>query len=224
MGLNNTYITWQSQVKYLRTLYQSNLSDEKDIPQKRGIFISAVNRLNSVFSNIPADVKVHLLQIYCSSWYGCQSWQLDTSFTKDMNTAWQIAIRKAMRIPARTRSKLLPVLAGNACFSHQHHQRVFNMFHTMKMSKNQVIQFIFERGIQSSIGIVGRNHIYLRLLYGYQTYAKWNRLVNFKSDTSDLNCRVSQIWDLIDARDGRGQIEHMNSTDINNLLEFVCTY
>ena len=94
----------------------------------------------------------------------------------------------------------------------------------MKMSKNQVIQFIFERGIQSSIGIIGRNHIYLRLLNGYQTYAKWNRLVNFNTDISELDCRVSQIWDLIDARDGRGQIEHMTSTDITNLLEFLCTY
>ena len=224
LRLNNTCITWQSQVKYLGTLFQSNLSDEKDIRQKRGIFISAVNRLNSVFSNVPADIKVHLLQIYCSSWYGCQSWQLDTSFTKDMNTAWQIAIRKTMRIPARTRSKLLPVLAGNACFANQHHQRVFNMFYTMKMSKNQIIQFIFERGIQSSIGIIGRNHIYLRLLYGYQTYVKWNRLVNNNTNMLGIECRVSQIWDLIDVRDGRGQIEHMTSTDINNLLEFLCTY
>ena len=118
--LNGVSIPWQPQVKYLGTIFVSNLSDQKDISQKRGIFISAVNRLNSIFSKAPVELKAHLLQVYCSSWYGCQAWQLDTRDTAAMNTAWQIAIRRIMHLPARIRSKLLPALAGNANFSQQH--------------------------------------------------------------------------------------------------------
>ena len=105
--------------------------------------------MNSIFSKAPVELKAHLWQVYCSSWYGCQAWQLDTRDTAAMNTAWQIAIRRIMHLSARTRSKLLPALAGNANFSQQHNQRVYNMLHAMKVSKNSVVNFVFERGTQS---------------------------------------------------------------------------
>lgn len=221
--LNGVSIPWQPQVKYLGTIFVSNLSDQKDISQKKSIFISYVNRLNSIFSKAPVELKVHLLQVYCSSWYGCQAWQLDTRDTSAMNTAWQIAIRRTMHLPARTRSILLPVLAGNANFSQQHHQRVYNMLYAMKISKNPVINFVFERGIESAIGILGRNHVYLCQMYGYQAYIKRSRLER-PAVADDVAARVSQIRELLLARDGRGQIEHMNSNDIENVLGFVCTY
>ena len=221
--LNGIAIPWQKQVKYLGTIFVSNLSDENDIQHKKGIFILAVNRLNSVFSKVPVELKAHLLQVYCSSWYGCQAWQLDTCDTAAMNTAWQIAVRRTMHLPARTRSILLPALAGNANFSKQHHQRVYNLLHAMKMSENPVVNFVFERGVQSAIGILGRNHIYLCQLYGKLTFTKVTRSKQ-SNITDEVTARVSQIRELLLARDGRGQIEHMDSNDINDALEFVCTY
>ena len=221
--LNGVAIPWQQQVKYLGTIFMSNLSDENDIRHKKSIFISAVNRLNCLFSKVPIEVKVHLLQVYCTSWYGCQAWQLDTRDTAAMNTAWQIAVRRTMQLPARTRSILLPALAGNENFSRQHHQRVFNLLHAMKMSKNKMINFVFERGSRSAIGVLGRNHVYLCHLYGKQSYLAAARL-EIPPLTDEVAARVSQIRELLEVRDGRGHVEHMDSGDINNALEFMCTY
>ena len=76
--LNGAILEWKLNVKYLGNILSHDLSDAADIKRKKGSFITAVNKLNYVFKNVDSLTKVGLLQTYCTSWYGCQSWQLDT--------------------------------------------------------------------------------------------------------------------------------------------------
>ena len=76
--LNGEVIKWQNDVKYLGNILSHDLSDAADIRLKKGSFITSVNKLNYVFNAVDSLTKVKLLQTYCTAWYGCQSWQLDT--------------------------------------------------------------------------------------------------------------------------------------------------
>ena len=87
-SLNSVKIPWQTSVKHLGNYLNYDLSDEIDIGKKRGDFIAAVNRLNSVFSTVQSEVKLSLLQTYCTAWYGCQAWQLGTTLADKMNVEW----------------------------------------------------------------------------------------------------------------------------------------
>ena len=75
------------------------------------------------------------------------------------------------------------------------------MSRTMKNSENPVVKFIFDRGVMSSIGIIGRNHIYLNNMYGHQHYVKSMRLSR-PSISDEVSARVKQINELLFARDG----------------------
>ena len=127
----------------------------------RSVFISAVNRLNSICRGVPSNIKVKLLQTYYTAWHGCQTWQLGTTAAGFMETQWKISVRRTLGLPPRTRSILLPGLAGSLTFSHQHQRRVPQLLNTMMSSTNSPVQYIAWRSATNTTGALWRNRAYL---------------------------------------------------------------
>ena len=118
--VNGQSIRWKDSVKYLGNVLACDMCDAADIRVKKGEFIGAVNRLNVQFHVVPNDIRIRLLQTYCTSWYGCQTWLLNTNAVKGLNTEWKKAVRRTLNLSRMTRSKLIPLLAGNGSFQEQH--------------------------------------------------------------------------------------------------------
>ena len=114
--LNGVPIKWQSCVKYLGNMLSYDLCDDADVSAKKCVFISVVNRLNYIFRGVSSNIKVKLLQTYCTAWYGGPTWELGTTAASSMETQWKISVRRTLGLPPRTRSILLPGLAGNLSF------------------------------------------------------------------------------------------------------------
>ena len=58
VSLKGVKIPWQSTVKHLGNVLMYNLHDEADVYKKRGDFIAAVNKMNSVFTSVHAELKL----------------------------------------------------------------------------------------------------------------------------------------------------------------------
>ena len=122
--------------------------------QKR-VFIFAVYRLDYIFRGLSSYIKVKLLQTYCTVWvsdlaashYCCRLHgnPVDNIYSKDHWTA------------TRTRTILLPELAGSLSFSHLHQRRVSRLLDTMMSSTNPALQYIACRSTTSTIGAHGKN-------------------------------------------------------------------
>ena len=69
-------VDWVEKFKYLGTLITPNLADRCDIEDKRAHFIRSANYVLSTFAIAPANVKSRLIQTYCTSIHGSQSWKL----------------------------------------------------------------------------------------------------------------------------------------------------
>ena len=85
-----------------------DMCDDADICAKRGQFIGSVNRLNSQFRVAPDQIRIRLLQTYCTAWYGCQTWLLNTTPVKGMNIEWKKAVMRTLNLPRTTRSNSFP--------------------------------------------------------------------------------------------------------------------
>ena len=109
--------------KHLGNMLPSPQNDTCDINVKMGQFIANINKLNAQFANVSIKIKAHLLQSYCTSWYGCQTLVLDPPQTDKLNTEWNKAVRRILGLPYTTRTKLLPLLAGQNNFHWQHASR-----------------------------------------------------------------------------------------------------
>ena len=80
------------------------MCDDADIRAKRGEFIGSVNRLNAQFRVVPDQIRIRLLQRYCTAWYGCQTWLLNTTSVKGMNIEWKKAVRRTLNLPRTSRN------------------------------------------------------------------------------------------------------------------------
>ena len=92
--VNGKHVKWK--VKYLGIILTKDMCDDADIRAKRGAFIGSVNRLNAQFRDVPDQIRIHLLQKYCTAWCGCQTWLLNTTPVKWMNIEWKKAVRRTI--------------------------------------------------------------------------------------------------------------------------------
>ena len=58
--------------------------------------IGYVNRQNAQFSVVSDQIRIRLLHTYCTAWYECQTWLLNTNPVKEMNIEWKKAVRRAI--------------------------------------------------------------------------------------------------------------------------------
>ena len=210
--LNGVAIKWHSDVKYLGNMLSHDLSDAADIKLKKGSFITAVNKLNYVFKNADTLIKAKLLQTYCTAWYGCQSWQLGTSDANRLDIEWRKAVRRTLGLPARTRSALLPGLAGSKSFCQQHRSRVNKFLCSLKTSKNIAVKYMYMRAQHNVTGPMGKNIAYLKIY----------PLDDQGHSAEEMDSRITQIRELIRVRDGFDHLDVLNATEIQEILDLVC--
>ena len=144
----------------------------------------------------------------------CQSWQLRSPYINQLNIEWRKAVRRTLGLPTRTRSVLLPELAGSRTFCEQHHSRVNRFIDSLKNSENIGVQYIINRAHTNTVGPLGKNILYLKMY----SVADRDRSVAIESS------RIDQIRELIRARDGLDQLSVLNSEEIQDILDYVCTY
>ena len=189
-------------------------SDAEDIKFKKGSFITAVNKLNYAFRDIDSFTKIKLFQTYCTAWYGCQSWQLGTKDAHKLEIEWRKSVKRILGLPVRTRSVLLPALAGRT-FHQQHCDRVKKFLNDMLQSENAVIKYITTRAQLYTYGPIGKNLVYLR-----------NRRSGDRIPSGDqlrIDAKIEQIRELIRVREGSDHIELLDSDQCNDILIHICT-
>ena len=201
-----------------------NLHDEADICKKWGDIITAVNKMNSVFASVHAELKLSLLQTYCASWYGCQAWQLGTPYCDIMNVEWRKAVHRTASLPKQTRGVLLPRVADNENFLSQQERRFARLFNTMSASSNPAICFLVTRTSLSAVGVLGRNRVFLADKYQCGRLSKDFLVPPWRGAVYDEAPRVEQFRELMRARDGLAPIDILEPEDIALVLKFITTY
>ena len=122
--MNGEPILWKSQIRHLGNSITPDLSDLNDITYKKGVFISQVNRLDARFPFVSSGVKSHLLQTYCCSFYGCQTWDLYGKHVNQLNAEWNKAVRRTLNLPYKTHRRLPPLIVNRKYFKSQHCSRL----------------------------------------------------------------------------------------------------
>ena len=115
-----------------------DLSDLNDITYKKGVFISQNNRLNARFPFVSSGVKDHLLQTYCCSFYGYQTWDLYGKHVNQLNVEWNKVVRRTLNLPYKTHRRLLPLIVNGKSFKSQHCSRLHkyvNGFLVLKLKR-----------------------------------------------------------------------------------------
>ena len=95
---------------HLGHLLTDSLRDSCDILKRRSDFVGQVNNVLCYFQKQRSDVKYELFQAYCTSFYGCELWNLSCNELGDLCTAWRKSIRRVWGIPPDTHCYIIPLL------------------------------------------------------------------------------------------------------------------
>ena len=71
--------------------------------------INSVNMMISKFGYCTSPVKTELFRTYCTSYYGCVLWSLNSTHIQRLYVTW----RKIWNVPYNTHCKLLPILMSD---------------------------------------------------------------------------------------------------------------
>ena len=210
--LNGIKLTWNKKVKHLGNIVTHDLKDTDDINCKKGVFISQVNKLKCKFCTVQSTLRGRLLQTYCCSWYGCQTWDLSGRSIGCMGIEWNKAVRRTLRLPYKTRTCLLPLLVNGKPFAVQHRSRISKFLVSFNASDNSRVSYIGERAKSYSHGALGRNYTRCRINAGVEP------------TPPDLLARAHAIRELMDVRDGLLVLPSVLFGDTECIINSLCCY
>ena len=210
--LNGNILTWKKSVKHLGNIVTHDLKDADDVNLKKCTFIGQVNKLKCKFCTVQSSLRGRLLQTYCCSWYGCQTWDLAGRPVEAMNIEWNKAVRRTLLLPYKTRTCLLPHLVIGKNFADQHKSRISKFLVSFNESENSHVFYIGERAKSFAHGALGRN------------YTRCRGHVEAEPASTGLRARAQAILELLDVRDGVLTLPGLRHDDVVNYIDSICCY
>ena len=128
-------------------LITNNLDDSCDISQRRCDFIGHVNNLLCYFQKLCSAVKYKLFQSDCTSFYGCELWDLARDKMADFCTALRKGVRGVWNMPPDTHCYILPLLCKCLPVYDEVCRRSVNFLRTCISHSSKVVRCVANYGI-----------------------------------------------------------------------------
>ena len=95
---NKNPLPWVNDVKHLGNTLQSNNSMKLDCSGKRGKFIGKINSLLQEFHYTSPQVTMNIINMYATSFYGSQLWDLQSPECDRLYKAWNVMVRNVYKL------------------------------------------------------------------------------------------------------------------------------
>jgi hypothetical protein len=205
----NTQIPWVNTAVHLGHVISSDEDTRHDTNSKRCAFVSKVHALRQELGDQDPSVFLKLLNIYASSFYGSNLWDLGDDSSTKLYSAWNRSIKFTYNLPINTHRYMLASLYNKADLKSTLIHR-FHRFrdHLINCDKPEVIYLarIQQNDIRSTFG----KNISLQ-------------------DTSDQfiapiseEWRVPVVKELLEVRSGRREVGHFNLDEVEDILNALC--
>ena len=111
--LNGDPLPWVGDIKHLGNTLQSDNSMKTDCIQKGGKFIGKVNSLLKGLHFVDPHIMVKLLNIYTTSFYGSNLWDLYSPTVDRIYKSWNVTIRNVFNLPWKTHRYWIEILSSS---------------------------------------------------------------------------------------------------------------
>ena len=217
-----------SSLKYLGHVLVNNRQDPH-VDTIRKDFAVKTNTFLGDLSCMSTQIKVDLFNTYCMSLYG--SHLCDFENIQPLYTEWRKAVRRILKVPYRTHSKLLchiaRIIPPDVCIQ----QRFINFFYSGLRSSNDLVSYMFKNSICNNTRLGSNLRVICNIicksncdvLY-YDPSSICKELFNswFKSCDEKYIRNGAQIGELIFMRDTHEKCI-LNERECNVLISSLCT-
>ena len=225
--LGTKELKWVNNVKYLGNMLNESLDDTTDVVYKRGLFIQSVNYLLHNFSCLQTNVICRLFESYCTSYYGCHLWDLESKNCELMLTAWNKAVHRIWNLPVNTHRVLLPHMMSSLSIKEQLLYRHTRMLQSMLCCGNAAMAFMARRATMFTSGALGKNTAWLIKNYGMNCISEPQWLKELCHEKYILDSKTATTCDFIRElcaiRQNPQDMPLFNDSEIVAIINELCT-
>ena len=135
--------------------------DSKYIIAQTAVYNRNANAILSDFKYIASQLRVNIMQSYCTSFYGSQLWDFSSNAIERLCTSWRKSIRKAMNIPMRTHWVYIPLLCNCLPLRMQLETRSVQFYVQGLNRKNDVFCFLMRSATLNRMSTMSTNYKYI---------------------------------------------------------------
>ena len=223
--LNGDPLPWVQQVKHLGNMMQCDNSMKVDCTQKRGKFIGKVNSLLQEFYFVEPRVKMKLLNIFASSFYGSGLWDLQSKECDRLYKSWNVTIRMVYGVPPTTHRYLVEPLAGCPHAKTMLSCRYVKFKEMLFHSNKQMVNLLAMLAAEDHRTVMGNTLSKLKNeLAGHDlTCNNVKGYMQYFPVPEQEKWRLDFLEELMEADAKTITIENMNAEDITTMIDMLCT-
>ena len=226
--LDNAPLPWVSQVKHLGNLLQLDNSMRVDMSQKRGKFIGKVSSLLQEFSNVDPEVKVKILNIYTTSFYGSNLWDIFSKDCERLYKSWNVAIRQIFDVNRCTHRYLIESVSQSMHPKTMLCSRYVGFYKSLINSSKVSVRILARLSERDQRTILGRTLFTLCRLSHVETpssltcHVVKQNIKYFDVPESEL-WRVGMVNELLKLKKESLFLPGFDVDETKDMLDFVCT-
>jgi hypothetical protein len=152
---------------HLGHIFNARLTDDDDILARRNCLIGQANSFFCNFPMLDVVTKNTLFNVYCSSHYGSELWNLTNNNLEDYCVAWRKSLRRLWLLPYNSSQLSTALTSFTIPLFDEICRRVTNFIYTCLHSDSHFIRYVVLNGKQVSRthSPVGRNAAFCSLHY-----------------------------------------------------------
>ena len=222
--LNGDPLPWVSEVKHLGNTLQSDNSMQIDCSRKRGKFIGKLNSLSQEFHYVSPDVYVKILNVFATSFYGSNLWNLFSKDCEKIFASWNVAIRQCFDVDRQTHRYLIEDLSGSL------HPKVmlcsrYSSFHNSLLRCDKFsVRFLARLAENDQRTVFGQTlgQIGNECKKNFPSKSEIKRKMKYFEVPNSEKYRLGLLRDLIGCKFGRLTLPDFSKNEVEEMLRFVC--
>lgn len=191
------------------------------------------------FNKLDMRVKLKLFMSYCSSFFGCELWSLNSPNIEYFCVAWRKALKRILGLPYNCRSYLLPLISNTLPIFDEICKRAMRFVISCLSSPNKLVSFVASYCVAFGRynSILGSNSLFCCERFKLQfNQLSTNINVNcfnnnifrrrHEENLSDIDWMTAEfLIELLSIRDGYSSLptDFFTDTQLNDIIIDVAT-
>ena len=218
-------LKWVDSVRHPGTNLNNVMTETIEIRKKKQDLVQRVNYVLSILDNCNDEIITATFQSKCAHLYGCQSWNLQDKSIREFQVMWNRCVRRILKLPNCTHTKLLPFLLDSLSVMEQIQLRFAKIAQTMLKSCNVKVRHLCKFNLFRANTIIGANLIFISKNINCDIIELISKTANFIKTRliairdHSFRIRAMQILEL-----RHFYIPGFSNEEILILINFLCTY
>ena len=227
--LNGNRLPWVKQVKHLGHIVQSDNSMSIDIVQKRAAFIAKMNSILQEFHFSEPDTLVKLMNVYATTLYGSNTWDLFSNECEKLYRSFNVAVRQIFRLNRCTHRYFIESLSEGLHLKTILASRYVTFYKSLVETQKTPIRFLARIAERDQRTVFGRTLSRLLEITGLSvenldklTASLVKKQMLYQPVSEENRWRIQACKELIAVRRENLQLDGFGQNEVEEMLDFLC--